>query len=127
MQVAWNIIKTPAQEGSKTCRRMTAQRAQYEVAATGVQAASQQFMAYGSKELHNEEWFCYLGRVLSYDDNDVPVMRHNLKRARATWGQISKILVRKVVPMLVAGMFIRGWWRQYYSTGANPGSSRRPA
>jgi hypothetical protein len=43
MQVAWSAIGTPAHEGSKTCRRMAAQRAQHEVAAVGMRAAEQRF------------------------------------------------------------------------------------
>ena len=108
--MAWSVTNTPAHEGSKTCRLMTVHRVQYKVATAGIRAASQRFTAYGSEELCNEERFCYLERVLPYDDNDVPGMRRNLKRARATWGWISKTLVRKVVPAPVAGMFIRGWW-----------------
>ena len=125
--MAWSVTNTPAHEGSKTCRWMTTQRVQCKVATAGIRAASQRFTAYGSEELCNKERCCYLGRVLSYDDNDVPVMRRNLKRARATWGRISKTLVRKVVPASVASVFIRGWSQQYCSTGTNPGSSRHSA
>ena len=49
--------------------------------------------------------FKYLGRIMSQDDNDVPTMRGNLKRAWATWGRVSKILTRQEVPAPVAGMF----------------------
>jgi hypothetical protein len=102
---AWSVIGTPAHEGSKTCRRMAAQRAQHQLAAADMRAAELRFTAYGSDELCNVERFKYLGRVLSHDDNDVPAMRRNLKKARATWGRISKILTREEVPVPVAGMF----------------------
>jgi hypothetical protein len=104
MQVAWSVIGTPAHEGTKTCRRMTAQRGQHVVAAADMRAASHRFMAYGADELRSVERFCYLGRLLSHDDNDVPAMRRNLKLARATWGWILKILTRKEVRAPVSGM-----------------------
>ena len=84
----------PAHKGSKTCRRMPAQRDQHEVAVAGVRAAAQRFTAYGADELRNVLRFKYLERVLSHDNNDIPAMRRNLKRARATWGRVSKILTR---------------------------------
>ena len=56
-------------------------------------------------ELRNVLRFKYLGRVLSHDDNDVPAMWRNLKRAQATWGRVSKILTRQEVPAPVAGTF----------------------
>jgi hypothetical protein len=105
MQVAWSAIGTPAHEGSKTCRCMAAQRAQHQTAAAGMRAAGLRFTAYGTDELRNVDRFKYLGRVLSYDENDVPAMRRNLKKARATWGRVSKILTREEVPAPVSGMF----------------------
>ena len=88
--MAWSVIGTQTHEGVKTCKRMTAQRAQHKVAAAGVRAAGQCFTVYGVDELCNVIRFKYLGRIVSHDDNDIPAMRRNLKRARATWGRISK-------------------------------------
>ena len=39
MQVTWSAIGTPAHEGTKIYRMMTAQRAQLKVTAEGLQAA----------------------------------------------------------------------------------------
>ena len=105
MQVAWSVIGTPAHEGSKTCKRMTAQRAQHEVAAAGVRAAVQRFTAYGAEELRNALWFKYLGCVMLHDNNNIPTMRWNLKRVWATWGRVSKTLTCQEVPAPVPGMF----------------------
>ena len=105
MQVAWSVVGTPAHEGSKTCRRMTAMRRQYEVATEGVRAAAHRFTAYGEDGLRNVLRFKYLEWIVSHDDNDIPAMRRNLKRARATWGRVSKILNRQEVPAPVVGMF----------------------
>ena len=51
------------------------------------------------------EQFKYLGRVLSFDDNDTPAIRRNIKRARQVWGCISKAIAKDSVPAPVAGMF----------------------
>ena len=69
-------------ETSKTCRRMAAQQRQHLVAAEGARAMERTFTAYGESELCRVERFKYLGRVLSYDDNDIPTSRQNFKRAR---------------------------------------------
>ena len=49
--------------------------------------------------------FKYLGRVVSYDGNDTPAVRRNIKKARLTWGQFPKVLEKEEVPPRVAGMF----------------------
>ena len=74
MQVVWSVIGTPGHKGSKTCKRMTAQRAQYEVAAMFVQAAGQRFTAYGADELWSVLQFKYLGCVMLHDNNDIPAI-----------------------------------------------------
>ena len=49
--------------------------------------------------------FKYLGRIVSYDDNDTPAIRRNIKKARRQWGQFRKLLERDSVPARVAGMY----------------------
>ena len=49
--------------------------------------------------------FKYLGRIVSYDDNDTPAIRRNIKKARRQWGQFRKVLERDSVPARVAGMY----------------------
>ena len=55
MQVALNIIGTPAHKGSKICKWMTAQRSQHEVAAASMRAANHWFKVYGADKLRNIE------------------------------------------------------------------------
>ena len=38
----------------------------------------------------NVEQFQYLDRIMSMDDNDVPAMRRNLKRAQKTMGGVEE-------------------------------------
>ena len=52
------------------------------------------FAAYGADELRSVLRFKYVGRVLSHNDNGIPAMRRNLKRAWATWRRVFEILTR---------------------------------
>ena len=47
----------------------------------------------------------YLGRIMSYDTNDTPAIRHNIKKDRRMWGQFRKVLEKEKVLPRVAGMF----------------------
>ena len=104
IQVAWSVIGTPSHKGSQTCQRMTSQQAQHQAAAASMLATDLRFIAHGTNELCNVNRFKYLGRVLSHDKNNVLAMHWNLKQARATWRQVSKILTREEVPAPPAGM-----------------------
>ena len=84
---------------------MAAQRHQHFVAAEGARALGRTFTAYGDSELRRVEQFKYLGRVLSFDDNDTPAISRNTKWARQVWGRISKVIAKDSVPAPVAGMF----------------------
>ena len=53
MQVAWSVIETPAHEGSKAYRRMTAEQAQHKVVAVGSRAAKRRFTTHKEDELCN--------------------------------------------------------------------------
>ena len=46
-----------------------------------------------------------MGQLLSFDDNDTPVIRRNIKRARQVWGRISKVIAKDSMPASVSGMF----------------------
>ena len=63
------------------------------------------FTMYGTDELRQVKVFKYLGRMVSSVDNNVPAMRHNLKRARKVWARFSRMLAQEAVPAPVAGMF----------------------
>ena len=64
------------------------------------------FTAYKDK-LMNVKQFQYLDPIISMDDNDVPAMRSNLKRAQKTMvgGGLRKVLKKDEVSAKVAGMF----------------------
>ena len=94
----------PAHEASATCKRATVTRRQHAVATESPAALRQSFSAYG-EILNCVRQFKYLGRIVSYDDNDTPAIRRNTKKARRQWGQFRKELERESVPPRVAGTF----------------------
>ena len=49
--------------------------------------------AYGG-QLEAVDSFTYLGRVMTAGDNDWPAVAGNLKKARRSWGRLSRILTR---------------------------------
>ena len=100
-------VGIPEHLASKTCQELTAQRQKHEVAAASAAALQHTFIAYEDR-LRRVEQFKYLGRVMSMDNNDVPAMRRNLKRARKTWGRLRKVLEKEEVSSKVAGMFCQG-------------------
>ena len=95
---------TPGHEASKTCQRTAAARRQHATAAQGRAALRQTFTAY-DEPLNRVTQFKYLGRIMSYDDNDTPAVRRNIKRARRVWGPFRKLLEKEEVPPRVAGFF----------------------
>jgi hypothetical protein len=104
MQVGPRAWGSSRHEASALCRTLVAQKEQHACAAASVAALECDFTAYGRK-LSRVEHFKYLGRILAMDDGDVPAMRQNLKRARAQWGRLQKVLAKEGVPGPVAGMF----------------------
>ena len=74
------------------------------MAAASRPALNRTLTAYG--EVLKSVWqFKYLGRIVSYDDNDTPAIRRNIKRTRRQWGQFRKVLEGESVPSCAAGMF----------------------
>ena len=58
-----------------------ASKLQHWAAAPSIEALQHEITAYG-EELARVEIFKYLGRLISYDDNDAQAMRSNLMKAR---------------------------------------------
>ena len=68
-------------QATALCRERYKQLVQHETAAIARFAINTRFYMYG-EELRRVEVFKYLGRLLSYDDNDTQAMRANLTKAR---------------------------------------------
>ena len=91
---------------SALCHNGEVREAQREAAAESVRALDVTFTAYG-EELERVEMFKYLGRLMAMDDNDVPAVRSNIKKARKCWARISRVLRADNTNPRVAGMFYK--------------------
>ena len=76
----------------------------HAVAAASRVALDRTFSAHG-EVLKLVCQFKYLGRIVSYDENDTPTIRRNIKKAQRQWGQFRKVLEQDSVPARVAGMY----------------------
>ena len=61
------------------------------------ESAERAFEAYGG-QLESVSRFTYLGRVMTAGDDDWPAVAGNLKKARRSWGRLSRILEREGAP-----------------------------
>jgi hypothetical protein len=58
-------------------------------------------------DVEQVDGFCYLGRELVSDGTDAPAIAKNIRKARARWGQISRLLVREGADSKIAGNFYK--------------------
>ena len=75
---------------TRLCREGWAKKKQHEAADAARVALQKMFMAYGDN-LERVEVFKYLGRLLAYNDSDSQAMQANLKMARKSWAQVSRV------------------------------------
>ncbi len=93
-------------QATELCRKRYKQLVQHETAATAWLTLNTRFYAYG-EELERAEVFKYLGRLLSYDDNDTQAMRANLAKARGCWARVSRVLRAENALPKVCGVFYK--------------------
>jgi phage FluMu protein Com len=91
---------------SQYCKEATERRVQQQAAVNSARALDVTFKAYG-QSLERVEVFKYLGRLLAMDDNDMPAVRANLKKARKCWTMFSRLLTGENMSPRVCGMFYR--------------------
>jgi hypothetical protein len=58
-------------------------------------------------QLEKVNLFKYLGRFLHYLDSDWPAVYGNLRKARAKWAMIAKVLVREDASPRISGLFYK--------------------
>jgi hypothetical protein len=76
---------------TRLCQEGWDKKKQHEAAEAAQIALTRTFTAYG-EDLERVEVLKYLGRLVAYDDNDSQAMRSNLKTARKSWAQVSRVL-----------------------------------
>ena len=82
-----------------------AERKQRRLAAVEVETTSEKaFNAYGTKMRVVTE-FRYLGRIMTDTDDDWPALSGNIRRARASWGRLARILGREGADLKVTRSF----------------------
>ena len=91
-------------EQTQQCQHYTSQRRQHAAAATCIKAVGQRFSAY-SVELTNVETFSYLGRNTHNNNDNTPAVQARLKKARASWARLGKVLRAENVSSRVSTMF----------------------
>ena len=91
---------------SNECKRVVERNATRRSAMIGAKALEDRFTAYG-QELEQVDMFKYLGRLLAMDDNDMPAVQANLKKARGVWSRLSKLLRGETTNPRVCGMFYK--------------------
>ena len=64
------------------------------------------FSVYGTP-LESVRTFKYLGRILSYDNKDWPAVIGNIRKARAKWAMVRRVLTRDGATPRVSGFFYK--------------------
>jgi hypothetical protein len=89
---------------SKECQVGVERWRQQEAAVTAALALRQQFTIHGNA-LERVEAYKYLGRMMSQDDDDTQAVCAQLRKARATWAWVGKVLRGENTPPTVAAIF----------------------
>ena len=102
---------------TRQCRK-GAERKQRRLAAAELEATSEKaFHAYGTKMRAVTE-FKYLGRVMINTDDDWPAVAGNIRKARASWGRLARILGREGADLKVTHSFYTAVTQQVLLFGA---------
>jgi hypothetical protein len=94
----------PRHRLSKECQVGVERRQQRETAVTAALALRQQFTIH-SNVLERVEVYKYLGWMMAHDNDDTQAVRAQLRKARATWARVGKVLQGENTPPTVAGKF----------------------
>jgi hypothetical protein len=89
---------------SKECQVGVEKRQQREAVVTAALALHQQFTIHGNV-LERVEVYKYLGRMMAQDNNDTQAVRAQLRKARATWAWVGKVLWGENTSPTVAAKF----------------------
>jgi hypothetical protein len=91
---------------TQLCQEGWDKKKQHEAAEAARVALTRTFTAY-VEDLERVEMFKYLGRLVSYDDNNAQAMRLNLKKACKSWAQVSHVLRAENASPKVCGVFYK--------------------
>jgi hypothetical protein len=94
----------PRHRLSKECQVGVERRRQQEAAVTAALALRQQFRIHGDV-LEQVKVYKYLGRMMAQDDDDAQAICAQLRKARATWARVGKVLRGENTSPTVAAKF----------------------
>jgi hypothetical protein len=94
----------PRHRLSKECQVGVERRRQREAAVTAALALRQQFTIHGDV-LKRVKVYKYLGWMMAQDNDDTQVIRAQLRKARATWAWVGKVLRGENTSPTVAAKF----------------------
>jgi hypothetical protein len=89
---------------SKECQVGVERQRQWEAAVTAALALHQQFTIHGDV-LERVEIYKYLGRMMAQDNDDTQAICAQLRKARATWAWVRKVLRGENTSLIVAAKF----------------------
>jgi hypothetical protein len=92
---------------SKECQVGVERWRQQEAAVTAALVLRQQFTIHGNV-LERVEVYKYLVRMMAQDNDDTQAVRAQLRKARATWARVGKVLRGENTPPTVAAKFYLG-------------------
>ena len=96
MQASAGTINSEQQKNSETCKEGHRRKLQREAYRCYALSLNKKFTAY-RQELERVEFFKYLGRILTYDNNDIQDVRSNLNKAPKVCGMIYKAMIQAVL------------------------------
>ena len=103
--------------GTNQCRTGAERKIWRLAAAEGEAATERVFNAYRRRVKLVKE-FRYLGRILTSTDDDWPAVVGNIRKARASWGRLARILGREGEDLKVTRSFYTAVTQQVLSFGA---------
>ena len=125
MQASAGTINSERHRNSKTSQEGHKGKLQRKGYRRSALSLNVKFTAY-SQKLETVKCFEYLGRLLTYDNNDRQNVCSKLKKAPQFWALISQILKGKNICVLrYAEYFTKQQYRRYHYTGASPGTKVR--
>jgi hypothetical protein len=82
----------PSHQQSADCQRWAKVHRDRKADKVNKKTVAETVFTVSGEPIKNVEEFKYLGRIVSCKDSDWPTVNWNLKRARAAWGKIGRIL-----------------------------------
>ena len=105
-QCPMQVPSVKKHQGTKLCIK-AAERATKRAQKAANQAADLVVFTVDGVPIESVPSFCYLGWVLAANDDDLPAIQSNIRKARQRWGQVSRLLARDGASTRIMGYFYK--------------------